>query len=204
MRPFWAVSIAYLLGSIPTGFLIVRAKEGGDIRKTGSGGTGATNVSRRAGKLAGVVTLLFDVLKGLMAMLLAKELLGTVEVGSGRWGWAMAGVAVVVGHIFPVWLKFRGGKGVATSIGVFLMLSPWSLLIASVVFLAIVLVTRYVSLASMVAALTVPLTMLMLGRESVVSRDTEILAATCIAALVVFAHRGNIQRLRNGTENKFR
>src|SRR5689334_10169943 len=126
------VIVAYLIGSIPFGYLIVRGKIGADIRETGSGGTGATNVSRRAGRVAGVVTLLLDALKGAAAVLVAKMVIGS------DWVVTAAAIAVIVGHIFPVWLGFRGGKGVATGAGVFLVLAPVAVLCAGVVFLAIV------------------------------------------------------------------
>src|SRR5262249_32259190 len=144
------VLVAYLIGSIPFGYLIVRGKIGADIRQTGSGGTGATNVSRRAGKTAGVVTLLLDALKGAAAVVIAERT-------GNEWLVAAAAIAVIVGHIFPVWLGFRGGKGVATGAGVFLVLAPLAVLCAGVVFLAIVFATRYVSLGSMVGAATIPL-----------------------------------------------
>src|SRR4030095_16836988 len=146
MRPLLVVIIAYLIGSIPFGYLIVRAMSGSDIRETGSGGTGATNVSRRAGKLAGVLTLLLDASKGVAAVLIAQA------AGGSDWIKAAAAIAVIVGHIFPVWLGFRGGKGVATGVGVFFVLAPVALLCAGVVFLAIVFFTRYVSLGSIMAA----------------------------------------------------
>ena len=120
MRLFLVIIIAYLLGSIPFGFLIVRATEGADIRLSGSGGTGATNVSRRAGKLAGIGTLLLDAAKGTAAVVIAKALLGATELDL-YWWVALAAVAVMLGHMFPVWLRFRGGKGVATGVGVFLV-----------------------------------------------------------------------------------
>src|SRR5215211_1919585 len=132
--------VAYLLGSIPFGYLVVRKKIGADIRQTGSGGTGATNVSRRAGKAAGVLTLLLDAAKGSIAMLIAKA------VSGDDWVIAVAAIATLVGHIFPVWLSFRGGKGVATGVGIFLVLAPVALLCAGVIFVTIVVFTRYISL----------------------------------------------------------
>ena len=141
MRPLLVVTIAYLIGSIPFGYLVVRAKQGGDIRETGSGGTGATNVSRRAGKGAGVVTLLLDAFKGAAAVAVAKMILGLPifadagrtgrSIQNGYWWVAAAAIAVIVGHIFPVWLRFRGGKGVATGVGVFLMLAPIAVALAA-------------------------------------------------------------------------
>jgi glycerol-3-phosphate acyltransferase PlsY len=185
------VVVAYLLGSIPFGYLIVRGKSGADIRETGSGGTGATNVSRRAGKAAGVLTLLLDAAKGSVAVLIARA------VSGDDWVIAAAAIAVLVGHIFPVWLGFRGGKGVATGVGIFLVLAPIALLCASVVFVAIVVLTRYVSLGSMTAAVLIPV-LVWLQSDS----QTLLVAAVAGAVLIVFAHRGNIQRLASGTESR--
>lgn len=183
--------VAYLLGSIPFGYLIVRGKSGADIRETGSGGTGATNVSRRAGKAAGVLTLLLDAAKGCVAVLIAKAF------GSDDWVIAAAAIAALVGHIFPVWLGFRGGKGVATGVGIFLVLAPIALLCAGVVFVAIVVLTRYVSLGSITAAILIPvLVWWQFDSQSLLT------AAVVAAALIVFAHRGNIQRLASGTESR--
>jgi glycerol-3-phosphate acyltransferase PlsY len=193
MTRILVVIIAYLIGSIPFGYLIVRGKIGADIRQTGSGGTGATNVSRRAGKVAGVITLVLDALKGSAAVLIAKMVTGN------DWIIAAAAIAVLVGHIFPVWLGFRGGKGVATGAGVFLVIAPAALLCAGFVFLAVVLLTRYVSLGSMLAAATIPLFVW------VQSYPRPLLMAAILGALlIVFAHRGNIGRLAHGTESQFR
>jgi glycerol-3-phosphate acyltransferase PlsY len=183
--------VAYLLGSIPFGYLIVRRRMGADIRETGSGGTGATNVSRRAGKAAGVLTLLLDAAKGSVAVLIAKAASGD------DWVIAVAAVAALVGHIFPMWLGFRGGKGVATGVGIFSVLAPISLLCAGVIFIAIVVTTRYVSLGSMIAAVLIPVFVwLQSGAQPV------LLAAILAAALIVFAHRGNIKRLASRTESQ--
>lgn len=192
------VIIAYLLGSIPFGYLIVRKKIGADIRETGSGGTGATNVSRRAGKAAGVLTLLLDAAKGSVAVLVAKTL------GGDDWGLAAAAIATLVGHIFPVWLGFRGGKGVATGVGIFVVLAPVALLCAGVMFVAIVATTRYVSLGSIVAAVLIPVFVWLQSVFVVPLVDLRPLmtAAVVGAALIVFAHRGNIQRLASGTESR--
>ncbi|MEN3327173.1 MAG: acyl phosphate:glycerol-3-phosphate acyltransferase [Acidobacteriota bacterium] len=183
--------VAYLLGSIPFGYLIVRRKSGADIRETGSGGTGATNVSRRAGKAAGVLTLLLDAAKGCLAVVIAKS------VSGDDWVIAVAAIAALVGHIFPVWLGFRGGKGVATGVGIFLVVAPVALLCAGVVFVAIVLLTRYVSLGSITAAVLIPVLVWVL------SDSQPLLTAAIVgAALIVFAHRGNIQRLLSRTESR--
>jgi acyl phosphate:glycerol-3-phosphate acyltransferase len=200
LRPLLVVIIAYLIGSIPFGYLIVRKKLGDDIRHTGSGGTGATNVSRRAGKAAGIFTLVLDALKGSIALLLARAILGpSVNVD---WLIAAAAIATIVGHIFPVWLGFRGGKGVATGVGVFLVLAPMALLCAGVLFVAVVVLTRYVSLGSIVAAATIPLFVWLQSVfvEPVADLRPLLGAAIAGALLILFAHRKNILRLRQGTE----
>lgn len=204
------IVISYLLGSIPFGYLLVRARAGVDIRESGSGGTGATNVSRRAGKGAGVVTLILDALKGAAAVFFARTLVelpgysGTAPA-LADWGIAAAAILVVIGHMFPVWLGFRGGKGVATGVGVFLVLAPLAVAAAGIIFLLIVIATRYVSLGSIVAASTIPLFVwLQHGLIAPVeSFWPTLLTAIVIGALIVFAHRANIQRLMRGTESKF-
>lgn len=195
MRLLLVVIIAYLIGSIPFGYLIVRAKGGGDVRDTGSGGTGATNVSRRAGKAAGVVTLLLDALKGAIAVIIAQLILKGDDT---TWLPAAAAIAVIVGHVFPVWLRFRGGKGVATGVGVFLMLAPLAVLFAGVIFVTVVALTKYVSLGSILAAATVPLFVWLFVLE--VDLRPVLAASITGALLILFAHRGNIARLLNGTE----
>ncbi len=199
---YLALILAYLLGSIPFGFLIVKLKSGADVRQTGSGGTGATNVTRKAGKSAGIITLILDALKGTAAVLLARWLTG--EPGTS---WVVAGAAVlaVVGHCFPVWLKFKAGKDVATGLGVFLAIVPWSVLAAAVVFLLIVWRTRFVSLGSVTAAAVVPLwTLIEHTLISPVADFAPVLAALCAASAVIIAkHHENIQRLLAGMESKF-
>jgi glycerol-3-phosphate acyltransferase PlsY len=215
LRPVLAISIAYLLGSIPSGYLVVRAKAGGDIRQTGSGGTGATNVSRRSGKAAGVLTLLLDALKGVAAVLIGMWVMSEPAVGANKianpqasaaWWVAAAALAVMIGHIFPVWLRFRGGKGVATGVGVFLVLMPAVVAIAALVFIGIVVLTRYVSLGSIVAALSIPLLALLMHMFVSPHSDFPPLMAVAVfgALLIVFAHRENIRRLVLGRESKFR
>jgi glycerol-3-phosphate acyltransferase PlsY len=221
VRYLLVIGVAYLLGSIPIGYLIVKATRGGDIRETGSGGTGATNVSRRAGKLAGVLTLLLDASKGAAVVLIAKAVL-EVPTGVGAevlptynadtpgtdlyWWIAAAGVVAIAGHLFPVWLGFRGGKGVATGVGVFLVLAPIAVALAGLIFFVIVWLTRYVSLGSIVAAATIPLFIwfqdaLIRPVGSLIPRMT---GAAVAGILIIFAHRANIRRLVAGTENKFR
>jgi len=216
LRPPIVILIAYLLGSIPFGYLLVRATHGADVRDTGSGGTGATNVSRRAGKAAGVLTLVLDALKGAAAVVIAKLILGlpvfgvSAYVGApGRnvdWWVAAAAIAAIVGHIFPIWLRFRGGKGVATGVGVFLVLAPLAVVFAGLIFLVVVWRTRYVSLGSILAAATIPVFVLL---QSVFSQTKDFVvpeatAAVVGASLIVFAHRTNIGRLIRGTESKFK
>jgi glycerol-3-phosphate acyltransferase PlsY len=218
------ITIAYLLGSIPFGYLIVRLANRGDVRETGSGGTGATNVSRRAGKAAGVLTLVLDALKGAAAVVIAKFIVGLptlvpqgwvlwfrqdahnfASIENPYWWVAAAAIAVIVGHIFPVWLGFRGGKGVATGVGVFLVLAPSAVAFAGVVFLVIVLLTRYVSLGSIVAAAAIPLVILI---QNYITPRIDfwplMTAAVAGAGLIIFAHRTNIERLINRSESKFR
>lgn len=194
--------LAYLLGSIPFGYLIVKLRSGSDIRQTGSGGTGATNVSRKAGKAAGVVTLALDALKGASAVMAARWLTG--EAGTS-WIVAAAAVLAVVGHCFPVWLKFKAGKGVATGLGVFSVIAPWAVLAAAAVFIVIVWRTRYVSLGSIIAAAFIPLWVLLLHLWiEPVSDFTPIMVALCaVAAVIIFKHSENIRRLMAGEENKF-
>lgn len=203
MRPLIVILVSYLIGSIPFGYLIVRGKLGDDIRQSGSGGTGATNVSRRAGKAAGVFTLVLDALKGVIAVLVARAMFPGVGPYAD-WLAAAAGIAALVGHIFPVWLGFRGGKGVATGVGVFIVLAPVALLCAGVLFVAIVAVTRYVSLGSIIAAVTVPLFVWLQAVfvEPVADLRPLLTAAITGAALILFAHRGNIARLARGTESQ--
>ena len=198
MRTVLILIVAYLIGSIPFGYLIVRTKEGSDIRQTGSGGTGATNVSRRAGKAAGVLTLLLDASKGAAAVLIAQN------VSDSDWVKAAAAIAVIVGHIFPVWLGFRGGKGVATGVGVFIVLAPVALLCAGVIFVSIVFFTRYVSLGSIMAAALIPLLVWLQNVfvEPVADLRPLLTAAVVGALLIILAHRGNIERLARGTESQ--
>src|ERR1044071_1831255 len=192
MRPVLVLIAAYLLGSIPFGYLIVRAKEGADVRATGSGGTGATNVSRRAGKLAGVVTLLLDAVKGALAVLLARWLL-TDDFGVNWWV-AAASFLAVLGHCLPVWLGFRGGKGVATGVGVFLSLYPLAVACAAVIFIIVVALTRYVSLGSILATAAFPLFVWLLSLYFNQRADLApvITAAIIAGSLIILMHHANI------------
>jgi glycerol-3-phosphate acyltransferase PlsY len=198
------VLVAYLLGSIPFGYLLVRLFVGGDVRETGSGGTGATNVTRRAGKGVGVLTLLLDLLKGTAAVLVAGALPG---VGGGeRWWVCAAGAAAVLGHVFPVWLRFRGGKGVATGLGVFLVLAPIATLCAVLVFVVVVWLWRYVSLGSIAAASLLPPAVWSLSALGISDRAPRplLLLSLLGAGLIVFMHRANVGRLFRGEESKLK
>ena len=183
---------AYLLGSIPTGLLLAKAA-GVDIRATGSGNIGATNVYRTLGRSVGIATLVGDCLKGLLPVLVAKY------VGMPELWVALAGLAAFLGHVYTVFLGFKGGKGVATALGVFLGISPLSVLIALVIFIAVVATSRYISLGSITAAAAMPPVVALLdGRPPLVA------VTLAIALLVIWKHRENIQRLRAGTENRFK
>ncbi len=197
------IVVAYLLGAIPFGYLIVRAKAGADVRQTGSGGTGATNVLRRAGTAAGVLTLMLDALKGAGAVWLTRRLVGHDQTI----GWLVAGaaIAVIIGHIFPLWLGFRGGKGVATGVGVFLSLAPIPLALAAVVFLFVVAATGYVSAGSIISAAAMPFFVWLQNvfMKPVSGFAPVMFVAVSGALLIIFAHRANIGRLLQGAENKF-
>jgi glycerol-3-phosphate acyltransferase PlsY len=184
---------AYLLGSIPTGLLLCKAFGDVDIRTTGSGNIGATNVYRTLGRKVGIMTLAGDCLKGLVPVLAARQLGFPVQ-------WvAMVGLAAFLGHVYTVFLGFKGGKGVATALGVFLGLSPLAVIPALVVFVLVVLKWRYVSLGSIVAAAVMPVMVAVLDQRVVVIAVTSV-----IGCLVIQKHRENIRRLQAGTETKFK
>lgn len=207
MRPLLVIILAYLIGSVPFGYLIVRLTGGGDVRQTGSGGTGATNVSRRAGKAAGILTLILDFLKGALGILLVARLLdGRMTYQAADYVITAASVAIIVGHIFPVWLGFRGGKGVATGAGIVFTIVPLVALVAVVIFVVVVALTRYVSLASITAVVTLPLLVWLEHRlyQPVLGVQSVLITTVLAALLIIFAHRENIRRLLRGTEPKFR
>jgi glycerol-3-phosphate acyltransferase PlsY len=192
------VLLGYVLGSIPFGYLLVRARSGGDVRAMGSGNIGATNVARTAGMSIGVATLLLDAGKGYFAVWLAEHFSG----GNIRI-MMYAGLAAILGHVFPVWLKFSGGKGVATALGVFLMIS-WAAVAAAVaVFAIVVLFWRYVSLASVSAAAALPLLVYLLYAPGHAPPAAVTAGTLLAAALVIVKHRENIERLMAGTEPRF-
>ncbi len=201
---------SYLLGSIPFGYLLVKVFRGQDIRDSGSGNIGATNVARSGAKGLGATTLVLDALKGAAAVYLASMLVGS-KYPLCREGFlasycvnvvpfqAVAALAAVLGHVFPVWLKFKGGKGVATALGVFIMLFPWAVLVSLGVFILTVLITRYVSLGSVLAAIAFPIAAYLLG-----AKDWLALLPVCaVSLIIVVKHRENIRRLLSGTESRF-
>jgi acyl phosphate:glycerol-3-phosphate acyltransferase len=196
------VVVAYLLGSIPTGYLLVRLFRHEDIRSVGSGNIGATNVMRSGGKGLGAATFLLDVLKGAVAVLVAAWIAPQFATGvPPRNVEALAAVVAVLGHMFPVWLKFKGGKGVATGFGVFLVAAPMAALAAIGVFAVILLITRYVSLASILGAASFPVFAWVLVRGD---KPAPFVAAQMIVALlIIIKHHQNIGRLLTGTENRF-
>jgi glycerol-3-phosphate acyltransferase PlsY len=191
------IPLAYLIGSIPFGLLIVKAFGGDDIRKSGSGNIGAANVARNAGYLAGILTLIMDVAKGFLAVWIAMRW----SHGNMRWMTAAA-VAAVVGHIFPVWLGFRGGKGVATGFGVFLLIRWEAVVAAMVLWIIVVAFWRYSSLGSVVAIATLPLFLYVLYAPGHAPPDFLELSTLFISLLVLLKHRANIERLIAGQESR--
>jgi glycerol-3-phosphate acyltransferase PlsY len=192
-REIILVSAAYLLGSIPTGLILARLVGGVDIRTAGSGNIGATNVYRTLGRTVGVMTLAGDCLKGLVPVLIALRL------GVGEPWLVTVGLAAFLGHVFTIFLRFKGGKGVATALGVFLGLTPLAVLAALGVFIVIVGVSRYISLGSISAAAAMPLAVWLTGGSPLRCTLTAV-----IALVVIGKHHENIRRLLAGTENKFR
>lgn len=189
---------AYILGSIPFGVILTRALGKGDVRKVGSGNIGATNVARAAGLAAGVLTLALDVAKGAGAVLLAEKL-----SNDGATWMMFSALAALVGHCFPVWLKFKGGKGVATAMGSFLVLSPLACLGAVILFLLVVIFWRYVSLGSVSAAAAMPLLIYFLWAPHHAPPLAITFGTLAASLLIIQKHRGNLGRLVEGVEPKF-
>ena len=188
-----SAAIGYLLGAVPFGYLLVRVFRGTDVRTTGSGNIGATNVARTS-PILGVTTLLLDALKGLAAVLLVFVLFPDYRTAAFA-----AAFAAVSGHVFPVWLKFRGGKGVATGLGSFLLLTPKAILVAVGIFLALAAAFRFVSMASIAAAAALPLLVIAFGETP---NRAAIAMTGATAILIISKHHQNIRRLLAGAEPK--
>lgn len=208
MLPAALVALAYLIGSIPFSFLVVKLVAGKDVREHGSHNVGATNVARTAGKVPGIVALLLDLAKGYAAVEVARMLVARADwpfaPGLSPWQsrefWvALAGVVAVVGHIFPAWLRFHGGKGVATATGVLLALDPIVVAATLIIFAIVLLLFRFVSLASIVSAASVPVFFRFLAQDAPYWHT---IASLAIALLVIVKHHSNIARLAGGSERK--
>lgn len=210
--------VSYFLGSIPFGYILVKLFHKKDIRETGSGNIGATNVMRSGAKVLGLVTLLLDAAKGILAIFVTNRLFGNhpeyfgveplyMEFGNPVFNFssymyqaAFAGMFAVVGHLFPVWLKFKGGKGVATALGVFAVIAPKAVLVCFLVFLLTLAAFRYVSLGSILSAAIFPAVVSFTYPE--LRTVTFLAMATTISCLIIFKHRDNIRRLIAGTESR--
>lgn len=209
--------LSYLLGSIPFGYLLVRFVRGEDVRLSGSGNIGATNVGRKSPAL-GLLTLVLDALKGCLAVMIgvigSPTLFGRISIPHMPWRFilpagnsadfapwaALAALFAVVGHMFPVWLKFHGGKGVATGLGAFALIAPWAVLLSAVVFAVFVLVFRYVSLGSIAGVAAFPYLAWLLSEFGGEQRALAMMAVSSI--LIIAKHHANIRRLLSGTENR--
>jgi glycerol-3-phosphate acyltransferase PlsY len=197
-QPYWTLTaaalLAYLIGGLPFGYWFVRFSLGQDIRSMGSGNIGATNVHRSAGKKAGFIVLFLDILKGFLALWLAGLLTNHSSLGL-----ALAWVAVMLGHCYPVFLGFKGGKAVACLVGAALYLAPLAILALTAIFVAIVALSKYISLGSMLGAIVFPFLYWAIYRPT-----QDLLIASLVAgAIVVYRHKGNLARLRAGKENVF-
>ncbi|HXA49579.1 MAG TPA: glycerol-3-phosphate 1-O-acyltransferase PlsY [Candidatus Acidoferrum sp.] len=193
MIPLAVVAIAYLLGAIPFGYLLVRWKTGADVRSKGSGNIGATNVLRTTGRAAGILTLLLDIAKGWFAVWIAGRL-----TNHDLFWMSVAALAVMAGHAYPVFLGFKGGKAVASLVGAFLCLTPAALALVVIIFVVIVAWTRHISMGSIVGAATSPLAIWLVYQQAIPA-----VAAAIAGAFIIYRHSSNIQRLRAGTESRF-
>jgi glycerol-3-phosphate acyltransferase PlsY len=194
MTALLALLIAYVVGAVPFGYLLVKWKTGGDVRSAGSGNIGATNVLRTTGRATGVITLLLDIAKGYLAVWIA----GRLTENDPLWTSAAA-LAVMAGHAFPVFLRFQGGKAVASFLGAFLRLTPWAVVAVVAVFVAVVLWTRHISMGSIVAAVCFPLAVWLLVKPPL----PIVIASLIGATFIIYRHRSNIRRLRAGKEHVF-
>jgi glycerol-3-phosphate acyltransferase PlsY len=197
VNPYALPVIAYLLGSIPFGLLIVKATSGTDIRASGSGNIGAANVARNAGAAAGILTLILDAAKGYLAVWLASH----ETAGNPRW-MITAATAAVVGHVFPVWLGFKGGKGVATGLGVMILICWQAVAAAAAVWILVVAFWRYSSLGSISAAAAMPVLVYLFYAPRHAPPTEVSLGTIAIAGLIIAKHHANIGRLSSGTETR--
>jgi acyl phosphate:glycerol-3-phosphate acyltransferase len=194
MMAFLVLPIAYLLGAIPFGYLLVKWQTGGDVRSSGSGNIGATNVLRTTGRAAGIATLLLDIAKGYLAVWIAGRLTENNPVWT-----SLAAVAVILGHAYPIFLGFKGGKAVASFIGAFGFLTPLAIAAVSIVFIAMVIWSRTISMGSIAGAAAFPFGAWLLDRSPL-----PILAAAVFGSIfIIYRHSSNIRKLREGTENTF-
>lgn len=197
MNPFLLLILAYLMGATPTSFWVGRALHGVDLREKGSGNLGATNTLRVLGWKAALPVMVVDVAKGWLPVWLFPR----IDVPEAAWAWTLAyATAAILGHVFSIWVRFRGGKGVATSAGVFLALAPWALLAGIGIWLGVVLTTRIVSLGSILAALSIPVVVYLMPHEG---GDALVGFTVALAVFVIWAHRSNIRRLFRGEEHRF-
>jgi glycerol-3-phosphate acyltransferase PlsY len=185
----WLILLGYGVGAIPFALLLSRGATGTDVRFTGSGNVGAANVLRTSGRSVALAVMVLDIAKGSTVVWVAERL------GATEGTMAMTGLAAVIGHVYPLWLKLHGGKGVATACGVFGVLMPQAALVAAAAFVAVVWFTRYVSLGSIVASLVLPVAGYLTGTP-----HTFVICAVGVAALIVMLHRTNVARLHTGTE----
>jgi len=195
MMPLLALAIAYLVGGVPFGYLLVRFKTGEDVRTLGSGNIGATNVLRTAGGGIAIATLVLDILKGFLAVWCAALLTGHSDLWMSA-----AALAVMAGHAYPVFLKFQGGKAVASFVGAFLYLTPLALAVTLVLFVIVVAVTKQISMGSLVGAGALPLAVYLILHPAA----PVVFAALIAGAFIICRHSSNIRRIRAGTENVFR
>ncbi|MGM0499157.1 MAG: glycerol-3-phosphate 1-O-acyltransferase PlsY [Bacillota bacterium] len=193
MQIIIAILISYLIGSIPSGFLLTKYVMKKDVRQYGSGNIGATNVARVMGLKAGILVAVFDILKGYLGVMVGQTILG----GNLSTAILFVAIAAIAGHDWSIFLGFSGGKGVATTFGVILRLYPLAFLIYAVIWLALVLKTRYVSLGSIIGSMSLPLTLYFTAYDS-----KHVIFAVLLSLFVMYTHRANIKRLLNGEENR--
>jgi glycerol-3-phosphate acyltransferase PlsY len=194
--------VAYAIGSISFSVIFSKKMAGFDVREKGSGNAGSTNVLRTVGKKAALLTLICDILKGIVAVLLAVLLGNIVKELNGALLVQIAAIAVVLGHTFPIFFEFKGGKGVATSLGVLLLIN-WKIGLICLIFaLVIMALTKMVSAGSVLAAILFPILTLFIGQENFIVQGNYFIFSVIMAVIVAFNHRSNIKRILNGTENK--